>query len=291
MAQLSSSSSKVTSTTVYTVLSVSLVLFFLGILGMLFFLANKVSNHAKNNILITVLIKEDAKEKDVRKLKQKIENFDYSKSVELVSKEQAAETLEADLGEDFLTFLGFNPLSASLEIKLNPDFITVEKMGQISLELEKEAVAKEVVYQKPLIENIDKNFTKIGTVFFALAMLMYFVSVALINSTIRLTIHSKRLVIRTMRLIGATNNFIRRPFIISGIYQGLISSLLAFLMLSGVLLFIENEFGDIISLADIKMIVFVLAAIIIMGVMISFVSVSFAINRFLNARGDDIFFR
>lgn len=283
--------SKLGSTTVYTVISISLVLFFVGLLGVLMFFANKVSVIAKENVVLSVVIKDKTKLKEIKKLQSKLQNKEYVKNIEYVSKEKAAKFLEKELGEDFVGFLGFNPLQASLEIKLKSKYVSVSEIEKIKQKILNERVVSEINYQKPLLENIDKNIAKIGTIILLLTALMYIVSLALIHSTIRLTIHSRRIIIRTMRLIGATNEFIKKPFIINGILQGLISSLIAVMMIGAVLIFIDNEFGDIISLNDIPMISIVFVGIVVVGVILSYFSVSFATNKFLNARGDDAFYK
>src|SRR3954470_346722 len=200
--------------TITTVVSLSLVLFMLGLLGIIILNASQLSNHIKENIGFQIILNENAKEADIAKLQKKLDVSSYVRSTEFVSKEEAAARLKEDLGEDFIDFLGFNPLLASINVHLKAEYTNADSITWIEKEIVATHLTKEIIYQKSLINNINESVQKISVVILFFCSLLMVVALALINNTIRLSIYSKRFIIKTMQLVGATQGFIRRPFVI-----------------------------------------------------------------------------
>ena len=208
----------------------------LGALGLLIINANKLIVHFKENVGFQVYLKDTATAAQTDQLIQELNNASFSKNVALITKEQAAQKLKSDLGEDFVAFLGSNPLLNSLEVKLNADFANSDTLQLIEKDLLQKAFVKEVVYQKVMIDSLQKNTRAVAFFILIFSSALLIVAIALINNTIRLSIYSQRFLIRTMYLVGATRAFISKPFIFKGFRQGVIAGVIASLMLSGFLM-------------------------------------------------------
>ena len=216
-----------------TVISISLVLFMLGILGLILVNAQRLSNYVKENIGFTVMLKEEIKEVDVLQFQKTLDASQWVKSSQYVSSEEAAAILQKDLGEDFISFLGYNPLTASIDIHLHANHTSLERMNALESELSNHDLVSEVVFQKDLVDSINQNVQKVSLLLLSFCLLLLIIAVALINNTIRLSVYSKRFLIRTMKLVGATHGFIRKPFLASGLTQGIFGALIGILLLMG----------------------------------------------------------
>lgn len=269
------------SSAISTVIGISLVLFMLGILSVLVLNANKLSNTVKENIQIQVFLDEDVKEADVMRLKKEIDAENFTRSTVYVSKEEAAKQLTEDLGEDFITFLGYNPLQAALDLRLNADYAHPDSIEMIVEGIENREAVAEVVYSPNLIKQINQNVNKIGLVLLGFSALLLLIAIALINNTIRLTIYSKRFIIRSMQLVGATRGFIQRPFIFTGILQGIYASFIAILLILGVLYAVRMEIPEFFEFTDILMFVKLFGLVALLGIIISGLSTLFAVRRYL----------
>ena len=214
-----------------TVISISLVIFMLGIFGLVLINTQRLTNYVKENIGFTVMLNEDVKEIDVLQLQKTLDASEWVKSTQYVSREEAASILQQDLGEDFISFLGFNPLSSSIDINLNATHTTSNRISSIERELKEHALIKDIVFQKDLVEAINQNVQKISLLLFGFCALLFIIAIALINNTIRLSVYSKRFLIRTMKLVGATHGFIRKPFLYNGLTQGMFGALISILLL------------------------------------------------------------
>ncbi len=273
-------------------ISVSLVLFLLGIVGLLLLNAKLFSDYVKENICFTLILNEDLKEPDIRKFQKTLDTYDFIKSTEYITSEKAAETLKQDLGDDFVETLGYNPLLPSIDVYLvagyaNPDsLLAIESRFNAFPEY-----VKEVSYQKNLVHLINENVRNISFVLLAFSLLLMLVSFALINNTIRLTVYSKRFLIRTMQLVGATKGFIRKPFLRSSLLQGVISSFISIALLS-VLLYLSTEtLREIINVADYYKIVASLFLIVLsLGILISLISTYLAVNRYLRIKTSNLYY-
>ena len=272
---------KIVSSSVSVIISLSLVLFVVGLLSLVLINAQKLSNYVKENIGFSIMIKEDVKEIELIEFNKILDAEDFTKSTRFISKEQATKELEQDLGEDFVNFLGFNPIMASIDVKLNSSYANNDSLQNISSRLEKSDVVYEVFYQKNLIKKLNSNVGKISFFLICISLILFFIAFALINNTIRLSVYSKRFIIRTMRLVGAENSFIQKPFLISGIYQGLYSAIFAIFMLLGSIQLIQAETASILNINDLHNIGLVFSVLFCSGIIISGTSTFFAVRKFI----------
>ena len=272
-----------------SVISISLVLFLLGILGLLVLNAKRISDYVKENIGFSIILKEGVKEVDVIRLQKNLDASKYVKSTEYITKEEAAQELQEELGEDFIEFLGYNPLLASIDVHLQAQYANPDSIKLIKQDLQKYEQIKEVFYQKSLVQLVNQNIRKIGIIILIFSAFLFLVAIALINNTIRLSIYSKRFIINTMQLVGATKGFIRRPFIFRGVLQGIIASIIAMGLLTGAVYFMQKEFDEIISLQDIEILAILYGAVLVVGMFISWISTFFAVNRYLHIKVDKLY--
>ena len=272
---------KIVSSSVSVIISLSLVLFVVGLLSLVLINAQKLSNYVKENIGFSIMIKEDVKEIELIEFNKILDAEDFTKSTRFISKEQATKELEQDLGEDFVNFLGFNPIMASIDVKLNSSYANNDSLQNISSRLEKNDVVYEVFYQKNLIKKLNSNVGKISFFLICISFILFFIAFALINNTIRLSVYSKRFIIRTMRLVGAENSFIQKPFLISGVYQGLYSAIFAIFMLLGSIQLIQTETASILNINDLQNIGLVFIVLFCSGIIISGTSTFFAVRKFI----------
>lgn len=275
---------------VTVIISLSLVLFMLGALGLLIINANKLSTHFKENVGFQVYLKDTASAAQTDLLIQELSNADFTKSVNLITKEKAAEKLKADLGEDFVAFLGSNPLLNSLEVKLNANYANTDTLQVIEKTLLQKPFVKEVVYQKEMINKLNKNTKAVAFFILIFSSALLVVAIALINNTIRLSIYSQRFLIRTMYLVGATRSFISKPFIFKGFRQGVIAGVIAGMMLAGFLVLSTRFIPDLLELQDENVLMILFIGIILIGVIISAFSAFLAVLRYLQLKTSDLYF-
>jgi cell division transport system permease protein len=271
------------------VLSLTLVLFMLGLLGLLLLNTRNLVNNIKENINLQVFLKESAAEADIEQLRKELDLTPYVKSAEIVTKEQAAEQLKKDLNEDFIAFLGTNPLSNSLNIKLNAAYANNDSLAMIEKTLVDNVIVKEVIYQKVLVNEINSNASKIGLIILIFSIFLLLIALALINNTIRLSIYAQRFVIKTMYLVGATQRFIRWPFIWRGITHGVVSGLIAILMITTFIYFMQNQISEYNLLQDKYQLLILFGVIILLGIMIAGISASLSVRKYLRSQSDDLY--
>ena len=272
------------------VLSISLVLFLLGLLGLLVLNTKKVADHFKEKIALTVYLRDTAKEVEITQLKQSLSLAEYTKSASYISKEQAAEEHSAAIGENFMEFLGYNPLQNSIDVYLLADYVSPEKLDEIKAEILTKNFVEEVAYDKPLIALLNDNVKKISLWVLIISGLFTFIAVLLINSSIRLSVYAKRFTIKTMQMVGATKHFIRKPFIWKSIRLGLIGALLAMIGMSVVLFYLDKSFPELQLLQDKLLLGVLFSFIFFMGLFITWISTFFATQRFLNLRTDELYY-
>ncbi|MEM7381821.1 MAG: permease-like cell division protein FtsX [Bacteroidota bacterium] len=272
------------------VLSIGLVLFLLGILGMLVLNTKKLADHFKEQITISVFLKDNAKQVEIDQLQKSLAMSDYTKSATFVSKEEAAEQHSEEIGENFLDFLGYNPLKNSVDVKLNADFVSTEQIEVIAEEIEGRSFVEEVSYDRPLIALLTENVKRISFWILVASAVFTFIAVLLINSSIRLSIYSKRFIIKTMQMVGATKKFIRKPFIWTNIKLGMIGAFVALLALGLVMYYIDLNFPELQLFQDVMILSVLFISVFVLGVLISLVSTYFATQRFLNLRTDDLYY-
>ncbi|HJN63897.1 MAG TPA: permease-like cell division protein FtsX [Flavobacteriales bacterium] len=280
---------KIKSSSMSIVISMSLVLFVLGILGFLLINANRLSNHVKQNIGFSVMIKEGVKDVDIMQLQKLIDSKAYSLATDWVSKEDAATELQEQLGEDFISFLGYNPLLESIDIKLKATYANPDSLLVLQEELTKNDLIHEVFYQKDLIEKISKNMRKMSIFLLSFFFLLFIISFTLINNTIRISVYSKRFLIRTMKLVGATNKFIKGPFLSDSIYNGVYSSLVTICMLLAVFQLLQSDMPDFLNIQDLKSMGIIFASIFVAGILFTWLSTFFALRKYLRIKESEIY--
>lgn len=272
------------------VLSIALVLFLLGVLGMLVLNTKKLADHFKEQITISVFLKDNAKPVEIDQLQKSLAMADYTKTAIYVSKEDAAEQYSEDIGENFQEFLGYNPLKNSVDVNLNADFVSPEQVEEIAINLGTKTYVDEVSYDKPLISLLNDNVKKISLWILIASAIFTAIAVLLINSSIRLSIYSKRFIIKTMQMVGATKKFIRKPFITTNLKLGLFGSLIAVLALAIVLYYVNSNFPELNLFQDVPVLIILFAGVLFLGILISYISTYFATQRFLNLRTDDLYY-
>lgn len=285
-----SSGRKLRSSYITTTISIALVLFLLGIIGLLMLNAQRLSSYVKENIGFTILIKDNAREAEVKRLEKLLSTSPFIKQTEYVDKDQAADDLKNELGEDFVEFLGYNPLLSSIDVKLfaeyaNPDSLV--KVEEVILEFPQ---VKEVIYQKNIIHLVHQNVRRIALILSGFALMLLLIAVALINNTIRLSVYSKRFIIRTMQLVGATKSFIRRPILWGSVLHGFVGAVLAISLLAVLIYFSSHELAGVIGFNNMDLILILFGIVIALGISITLISTYFAVNKYLNLRTDDLYF-
>jgi cell division transport system permease protein len=271
------------------VLSVFLVLFLLGILGLFIINSKKLANDFKENIAMTVFFKNEAKDSIVKAFGTQLKASPFVKSYKYVTKEDAAKEHTDIIGEDFMTFLGENPLQNSYDIHLKGDFVIKDSITKIEAGLRQNTMISDIVYDKQLVNLVNDNIKKVSMWILIISGFLAVIAVLLINSSLRLSIHSNRFIIKTMQMVGATKSFIRKPFVMRSIKLGMIGAALAVVALVGVLIYVETSFPNLGILEDKAMIGLVLLSVLGIGILITWLSTYFATQRFLNLRTDDLY--
>ncbi|WP_298793419.1 permease-like cell division protein FtsX [uncultured Allomuricauda sp.] len=272
------------------VLSIALVLFLLGVLGLLVLNTKKLADHFKEQITVSVFLKDNAKPVEIEQLQKSLAMADYTKSADFVSKEDAAEQYSEDIGENFIEFLGYNPLKNSIDVNLKADFVSTAQIAEIAEELATKTYVEEVSYDKPLISLLNDNVKKISFWILIASAIFTFIAVLLINSSIRLSIYSKRFIIKTMQMVGATKTFIRKPFVWTNIKLGMLGSVISLIALAVVLYYVNTNFPELAIFKDVMVLVVLFVGIFGLGVLISWLSTHIATQRFLNLRTDDLYY-
>jgi len=262
-----------------SVISISLVLCMLGTIGILLLTAHRISKYVKENIAFSVFLKDQAKEADIYRLQKTLDAEPYVRSTRYMDKDDAAKEFTDELGEDFVGFLGYNPLSSSIEIKLDARYANNDSISIIETRLLTFGEVKEVSYQKSMIHILNENIQKISLFILAFSALLFVIAVSLINNTIRLSVYSRRLLIRTMQLVGATNSFIRQPFLWRSALHGIYSAFIAMAILVLALYWTEEQLEDIISVKDVQILGGLFLIVFFLGITLSLISTFFAVNK------------
>ena len=281
---------KLRSSYIITIISISLVLFMFGLMGLLILNAKKLSNYVKENISFSVILNDDVKEVDIRSIQKTLDATAYVKATEFVTKEEAAIKLQKDLGEDFIDFLGYNPLLSSIDVYLYADYANPDSLAGIEKKFTNFPQVKEVFYQKSLVHLINENVRKISFILLIFSGMLLFIAIGLINNTIRLSVYSNRFIINTMQLVGASNGFIRKPFILKSMLHGLIGAIISIALLSGVIYMAQQEMNEIISFRDIDVLGILFLGVVTLGIFISIISTFFAINKYLRLKTEDLYY-
>lgn len=283
------SKSKAHTSNISTVVGIALVLFMLGSLLFVILNAKKLSDHVKESFRVQVFLNEDAKEADILKFQKLLEAEPFIAATNYITKEEAVMMMEEEIGENFVEFLGFNPLQASLDVHLEAEYAHSDSLIWIEQSILANPRVKEVVYQPDLIDLVNQNIRKISMVVLGFSLLLLIIAIALINNTIRLAVFSKRFIIRSMQLVGATRGFIMRPFIWQGIVNGIWAAILALLLIIGVLYFVKNELPELMNIQDIKSLIELFGLVVLLGIFISVISTIFAVNKYIRSDLDKLY--
>ena len=291
MSEKNSSNRRVAGSYAMSLVSIMLVLFLLGVFAIFVMHARKLSNHIKENIGFEIVMNSDVKEANILRLQKELDAMPAVKSTEYITKEEAISRLSEDLGEDFLEWLGneANPLLPSIDVRFHAAYANTDSIPVIEAHLQENTDVKEVYYQKSLIDLINNNIRKIATVLMIVSLILLFIAIALIRNTIRLSIYAKRFLVRSMQLVGATESFIRRPFLKSGVSQGFFGGLLADLLLVGILFWISKRIPDLMLIQDTTAIVAILVGVVVLGVILAWLSTRAALDKFLKADLDKLY--
>ncbi|MEZ7494845.1 permease-like cell division protein FtsX [Leeuwenhoekiella aequorea] len=272
------------------VLSIALVLFLLGLLGLLVLNSKKVADHFKEQIALTVYLKDDAKDVEMKQLEKTLALADYTKSTQFVSKEEAAEEHSKEIGENFMDFLGYNPLQNSIDVYMKADFVSAAQVKEIADELMTKDFVEEVNYDQPLISLLNDNIKKISLWIIIISGVFTLIAVLLINSAIRLSVYSKRFTIKTMQMVGATKGFIRRPFIWLSMKLGMVGAIIALAGMAAVLYYLNETFPELELLRDKMILAILFVGVFVASVVITWFSTFLATQRFLNLRTDELYY-
>lgn len=272
-----------------TLISVALVLFVLSLIGILLTSERALSNHIREKVGFTLFLKTDVREADMFELRKKVDAMDMVKSTEYVSAEEASHRLVETLGQDYVELADGNPVPPSLEVHFYADYATPENFILVEQQFKNNELIDSIHYDRLHVQTLNSNIKNISWFLLALSALLFVVSIVLIHNTIRLAIYAKRFLIKTMQLVGATDRYIRSPFLLRGAFQGFLSGLIAVALTGGVLFILQNEAYEIIKYLDFELLGIVFLAIILIGMFLTFVATFFALNKFLKLNTDELY--
>lgn len=288
---------KLFSSSISIVVSLSLVLFIIGLVSLLLINTVRISNYVKENIGFTIMIKEGVKQIDIMQLQDELQTYNFVQESYFTSKEKATEDLKENLGEDFVDFLGYSPLLSSIDIRLVPEYVNTDSLKIIKGLLVENNSVHEVYYQSNIVEKLNNNIKKLSVLLLGFSILLFIISITLINNTIRLSVYSKRFLIRTMHLVGATHIFIQKPFLEKSIYQGIYSAIIAMFMMLGVLGLLKSGFQDYISTEtgsflnknDFISIGIVFIIIFVVGILVNWLSTFLAVRKYVRIEEKNLY--
>jgi cell division transport system permease protein len=272
-----------------SIISISLVLFLLGILGLIALNANTLSRYVKENLGFSIFLKDGVKAVDMQKFQKDIGVITGVKATRFISKDEAAQILKKDLGEDFISFIGYNPLPASIDVKFYSEFTEPDSLANFEKMVLQYPMVREVTYQKSLLHLVNENLKSISFILLCFISMMLIICIALINNTIRLSVYSKRFTIKSMQLVGATRGFISGPFVLKGTINGLVGAFVALSMLSGIIFYLQNDFKKIASYVDFELLGILYLSVIFLGILITSISTYFAVNKYINIKTDNLY--
>lgn len=273
-----------------SLISILLVILLLGITGFLLIHSSRLSAYAKENIVITIMMRDSVPEAEIRLLQKKLDADARVNETQIVSPTEAAKRMTQDTGEDFVSWLGYNPLPYSIDVKVQSEFANNEFLNAFTSEIQSNPIVRNAYYQQDLVQKINANASRISLVLFALAALIFIISYALIHNTIRLSVYAKRFLIRSMLLVGATRAFIRKPFLQRSLLIGFIASLLSIILLELIIMGLYSQVPDLKSLQSNTMTAILFGSLVLSGVGISYISTMLALNRYIKMKTDYLYF-
>jgi cell division transport system permease protein len=273
----------------FSIVSTSLVLFMLGILALVFSSGRKLANQFKENLEFTVIIKDNVSEKEILALQDTLENEPWVKGAQYVSKKEAAKIFSHDNGEDFKDLLDYNPLFASINLKLYSNYTGQDSINKIEAVVTAHPEVSEFYYEHKLVEVLNDNLRKIGWLIIAISIILIVVAITILDSTIRLSMYAHRLLIRSMQLVGGTRAFITKPFLSRSIINGFIAAIIAIVLLFALMKFAVTQVPELQALQDYAVIIFIFAGILVMGLLFSFLSTLIAVRKYLRMKIDELY--
>lgn len=273
-----------------SVISISLVLLLVGVASMILVNAKGVSDYFKENMQITVMMKQEVSEEEALKYKDIIDNESFIKTTEFVSKEQGRREMADMLGEDFLDVFETSPIPVSIDVTLNAEYVSSDSLDVVRARISESSLVEDVVYQTSLVDALNANLSKIALVLAVFIGLMLFISFVLINNTVRLNVFAQRFTIHTMKLVGATRSFIRAPFLVQSAFQGVFSAFIAIMVLVGLLFFMKNEFAQLFEIFRLELLLMVMGIVLVSGLVICLSSTWFVVNKLVSLKKDELYY-
>ena len=273
-----------------SVISISLVLLLVGVASMLLVNAEGVSDYFKENMQVSVMMRQDVSEEAALQYMKKLENESFIKNMDFISKEQGQQEMAEMLGEDFLDVFETSPIPASINVTLNADYVSSDSLEVVKGRIGASDLVEEVVYQTSLVDALNANLSKISLILAVFIGLMLFISFVLINNTVRLNVFARRFTIHTMKLVGATRSFIRAPFLVQAVFQGLFSAFVAIIVLVGLMYFVRSEFVQLFEIFKLELLLLVIGIVIVSGVVICLLSTWFVVNKLVSLKKDELYY-
>ncbi len=273
-----------------SIISISLVLLLVGVAGMLLVNAKSVSDYFKENMQVTVMMKQTVDDDDALEFKKKLDGRRYIKSSLFVSKEQGRREMADMLGDDFLDVFETSPIPVSIDVTLNADYVSADSLEVVRTEISESPLVDEVVYQKSLVDALNANLSRISLVLGIFIALLLFISFVLINNTVRLNVFSRRFTIHTMKLVGATKSFIRAPFLVQSAFQGIFAAIIAIMVLVGMLFFVKSEFEQLFEVFRLELLLLVMGIVLVSGVAICMISTYFVVGKLVSLKKDELYY-
>ena len=273
-----------------SVISISLVLLLVGVASLLLVNARSVSDYFKENMQVSVMLKPDVGDREAMAFMEKLDNMDFIRSAEFISKEQGAAEMSELLGEDFLSIFDASPIPVSIDVTLNADYVSADSLEVVRSRISRSSLVDEVVYQQSLVEALNANLSKISSVLAVFIALLLFISFVLINNTVRLSVFDRRFTIHTMKMVGATRSFIRAPFLVQSLFQGIFSAILAILMLLAILFVVRSEFVQLFEIFRLDLLLVVMGIVIVSGVAICMISTALVVNRLISLNKNELYY-
>ena len=273
-----------------SVIGISLVLLLVGIASLLLVNARSVSDYFKENMQVSVLMKQNVSEKSARQFQDKLDGMRFIRSSEFISKEQGQKEMAELLGDDFLSVFETSPIPVSIDVTLDADYVSADSLEMVRREISESSLVDEVVYQRSLVDALNANLSRISMVIGVFIILLLFISFVLINNTVRLNVYARRFTVHTMKLVGATRSFIRGPFLVQSVFQGLFSAFIAIIALLGILFVIRREFLQLFAIFRLELLLAVMGIVLVAGVLICFISTWFVVDKLVSLKKDELYY-
>ncbi len=273
-----------------SVISISLVLLLVGIASLLLVNARSVSDYFKENMQVSVLMKENVDEDSAKKFQEKLDKMRFIRSSEFISRAQGEKEMAELLGSDFLSVFETSPIPVSIDVTLDADYVSADSLEMVKNEISRSMLVDEVVYQRSLVDTLNANLSRISAVIGVFIILLLFISFVLINNTVRLNVYARRFTVHTMRLVGATKSFIRAPFLVQSVFQGLFSAFIAIIVLVAILFVVRKEFVQLFSVFRLELLLVVMGIVLVSGVLICFISTWFVVGRLVSLKKDELYY-